>query len=207
MSPSLTLGVVILAAGRSTRMSRPKLLLPWGKTSIIGHLIAEWGALDARQIAVVRSTEDSLLQQELDHLGFSLDDCIVNPAPERGMFSSIQCATRWSGWKPGLSHRAIALGDQPQIRRETLSSILAFSAAHPEHICVPKQGGHRRHPVLLPQAEFLKLADSAAPDLKSVLDYQTGKIAFCELDDPALELDIDRPEDYERAMAMFLRKE
>ena len=33
------LGVIILGAGASSRMGRPKLLLPWGDTSVIGHLI------------------------------------------------------------------------------------------------------------------------------------------------------------------------
>ena len=47
-------GVVILGAGASSRMGRPKLLLPWGDTSIIGHLIEQWRALAAAQIAVVR---------------------------------------------------------------------------------------------------------------------------------------------------------
>ena len=46
-------GVVILGAGASTRMGRPKLLLPWGDTSIIGHLLGQWRGLGARPIAVV----------------------------------------------------------------------------------------------------------------------------------------------------------
>src|SRR5436309_4018491 len=120
MPTSFALGVVILAAGRSTRMGRPKMLLPWGDTSVIGHLISEWRALEVGQVAVVRAADDAVLQLELDRLGFSLADCILNPTPERGMFSSVQCAARWSGWKAGLTHWAIVLGDQPQISRETL---------------------------------------------------------------------------------------
>jgi len=38
---SFAVGVVILAAGRSARMGRPKLLLPWGGTSVLGHLLAQ----------------------------------------------------------------------------------------------------------------------------------------------------------------------
>ena len=44
---SFSVGVVILAAGRSARMGRPKLLLPWGETSVLGHLIKQWQALGA----------------------------------------------------------------------------------------------------------------------------------------------------------------
>ena len=41
------IGVIILGAGASSRMGRPKLLLPWGDTSVIGHLIRQWQALGA----------------------------------------------------------------------------------------------------------------------------------------------------------------
>jgi len=44
---------VLLAAGASSRMGRPKLLLPWGATSILGHHIHEWTQLGAAQTAVV----------------------------------------------------------------------------------------------------------------------------------------------------------
>src|SRR5947209_16030515 len=104
-------GVVILAAGRSSRMGQPKLLLPWGKTSILGHLIGQWTLLGAKQIAVVRSSDDEALNAELNRLNFPERSRIVNPLPERGMFSSIQCAAGWRGWEPILTHWAIVLGD------------------------------------------------------------------------------------------------
>src|SRR5437764_10462403 len=93
------LGAVILAAGRSSRMGRPKLLLPWGATSALGHLIEQWRKLGAHQIAVVCAAGDTGMQAELDRLKFPIECRIFNEAPERGMFSSIQCAARWSGWQ------------------------------------------------------------------------------------------------------------
>src|ERR1700690_4241261 len=93
------LGVVILGAGASSRMGTPKLLLPWGGTTVIGHLLREWRELGAAQIGIVRGGQDPPLTAELDRLGFPLADRIENPQPERGMFSSILCATNWPGWK------------------------------------------------------------------------------------------------------------
>ena len=194
---------MLLGAGGSARMGRPKLLLPWGKTSVIGHLIEQWEALAAEQIAVVCAAGDRSVQAELDRLGVPPADRIWNAAPERGMFSSIQCAAQWGGWKAGLTHWAIALGDQPHLRGDTLKPVVDFSAAHPERICLPRQGGHRRHPVLLPRLAFLRLANSTALDLRSFLDDPPTSVLFCDLEDPALELDIDRPEDYEKAAKMF----
>src|ERR1035438_4891955 len=102
-------GVVILGAGRSSRMGRPKLLLPWGKTSVLGHLIAQWQALGAKQIAVVCAAADQAVFVELERLGFPATNRICNPAPDRGMFSSVQCAAQWEGWQPALTHWAIVL--------------------------------------------------------------------------------------------------
>jgi molybdenum cofactor cytidylyltransferase len=184
-------------------MGRPKLLLPWGKTSVIGHLVELWKSLGARQIAVVGAEGARFLKAELDRLGVPPADRIWNPAPGRGMFSSIQCAARWSGWMDGLTHWAIVLGDQPHVRRETLRRVVEFGAAHPRSICLPRQGNHRRHPVLMPRRAFRQLGNSTAQDLRSFLDHPPVTVLSRDLEDPALGLDIDRPKDYHRALKMF----
>ncbi len=201
MKERISLGVVILGAGRSERMGRPKLLLPWGATSVLGHLIERWEGLGAEQIAVVCAAGDRAVPAELDRLNISRVGRIANPAPERGMFSSIRCAAEWSEWKNGLTHWAIVLGDQPHLGRETCQRLLEFSQRRLESVCQPRQGGHRRHPVLLPKAAFAGLANSTAADLKEYL--AKCKTAFCELEDEGLGLDIDREEDYERAVKMY----
>ena len=197
------LGAALLAAGRSTRMGRPKLLLPWGRTTILGHLLKQWQELGARQAGVVCVESDAELQAELDRLGFPRQNRIYNPAPERGMFSSIQCASRWPGWQAGLTHWAIVLGDQPHLRVGILQTLLSFAAEHPQQVCLPLQGGHRRHPVILPRPAFQQLGASNVSDLKAFLE--SPELALCPLNDPALALDIDRPGDYEKALALRTR--
>lgn len=181
-------------------MGRPKLLLPWGETSVLGHLLTQWRRLGSEQIAVVCAMDDPAMAAELDRLQFPAADRIHNPAPERGMFSSIQCAAQWPGWRPTLTHWAIVLGDQPHLKLETLRAVCGCSAARPQQVCQPARAGHRRHPVLMPKDVFLELAVTAAPDLKTFL--QSRELAACELDDAGLELDIDRPEDYAKALAL-----
>jgi molybdenum cofactor cytidylyltransferase len=196
-------GVIILAAGRSARMGKPKLLLPWGKTSVLGHLIEVWRGLHAKQIAVVCATGDLAIQAEMDRLGFPAQDRIINLNPQRGMFSSVQCAAQWPGWQAGLTHWAIVLGDQPHLRPQTLRQVLDFSAAQPTRVCQPARRGHGRHPVLMPKTLFQQLAVSKAATLKDFLAGPGRRVALCELDDPGLDLDIDRPEDYEAARELI----
>jgi molybdenum cofactor cytidylyltransferase len=194
---------VLLGAGRSVRMGRPKLLLPWGQTTVIGHSVGLWRSLGARQIAVVGAAGARFLEAELNRLDFPWSDRIWNHNPRRGMFSSVQCAARWNGWQDSLTHWAIVLGDQPHVCRETLRRVLDFSAAHPSSICLPRQGGHRRHPVLLPKTAFRKLGNSTAQNLRSFLDLPQVTVLGCELDDPALGFDLDRPKDYRKGLKMF----
>ena len=197
-----SIGVIILAAGRSARMGQPKLLLPWGGSSVLGHLIAEWEALRARQIAVVHAPGNQFIQAELDRLGFPARGRIINRNPERGMFSSIQCAAEWAGWREGLTHWAIVLGDQPHLQRQTLQQVLSFSSARPAKVCQPSRHGHGRHPVVVPEAVFRRIAGSTAATLKQFLAVKPAPVVLCELDDPGLDLDIDRPADYEKAVRL-----
>ncbi len=196
----IELGVIILGAGASTRMGRPKLLLPWGRTSIVGHLISQWQTLRARQIAVVCAAHDPTIPCELDRIAFSAENRITNLNPQRGMFSSICSAARWSRWKPNLSHWVIVLGDQPHLRTETLRALIRFAAARPSSVCQPSRQGRRRHPVILPRAIFQNLTNSTDDNLKSFLQDRPQDLAACEMNDPGLDLDIDRPEDYEKAL-------
>ena len=184
-------------------MGRPKLLLPWGRTTILGHLLEQWQRLGAAQIAVVCAAEDRTLEQELVRLKFPSANRILNPTPERGMFSSIQCAAQWNGWNEHISHWAIVLGDQPHLPLETIRAILEFSAANPEKICQPRYAGHRRHPVFLPEPLFKEVADSAVSDLRQFLDVHLSDTLFLESSDPALALDLDTPEDYQSALRTY----
>ncbi|HEX4122622.1 MAG TPA: nucleotidyltransferase family protein [Verrucomicrobiae bacterium] len=194
------IGVAILGAGASKRMGRPKLLLRWGRTSVIGHLLWQWRNLDARQIALVSRPDDERLADELDRLRFPKRNRIVNPLPQRGMFSSIVCAAKWTGWEPTLAVWAIVLGDQPHLRTPSLRTLLAFQRKHPDDICQPSFGGHGQHPVLLPRRSWIALQSTTAPTLKDFL--ASTRVIECAIDDPRLTLDLDTPQDYTRLLRL-----
>ena len=168
---------------------------------MLGHLIAQWRALQAGQITVVCAA-DGPVPAELDRLAFAAENRIVNPHPEQGMFSSIQCAARWPGWSAPLTHWLIALGDQPHLRPDTLRALLDFAAVHPESICQPSRQARPRHPVLVPAATFARLKNSSAPDLKQFLQASPQVLQLCELDDPGLDLDLDHPAEYAAALKL-----
>jgi molybdenum cofactor cytidylyltransferase len=194
-------GVVLLGAGASSRMGRPKLLLPWADSTIVGHLIRQWQTLNASQIAIVVRPDHHELHAELDRLDFPLRDRIENPNPARGMFSSILCAASWAGWQSCLTAWAIVLGDQPHLRIETLRALIDVHLEHPDAICQPAYGGRARHPVILPRRVFLALRDSEVETFKDFLQQTSCSRIEEAINDPGLVLDLDRPEDYGRAVS------
>jgi molybdenum cofactor cytidylyltransferase len=200
------LGVVILAAGGSTRMERPKLLLPWRKTTIIGHLLQQWQDLGALQIAVVCAGDDNSMPAELDRLGFPTTNRITNPEPARGMFSSVQCAAAWKGWRREITGWAIVLGDQPHVSRQTLRTLLEFQAHNPGKICQPAYAGRPKHPVILPRQYFDQLAQSPKSTLREFLQSYPAALASVALADPGLALDLDTPADYALAVKLYSQR-
>jgi molybdenum cofactor cytidylyltransferase len=191
-------GVVILGAGASSRMGRPKLLLPWRDTTVIGTILRQWRELGARQIAVVHRSDDAPLFAELDRLNFPAEDRIENPQPERGMFSSVVCAANWSGWRPEITSWAVTLGDQPHLNSDTLRRLLEFSAQNTGAICQPEFDGHTRHPVILPRAAFAELKCTPAATLNDFLKQIALPRVQCSVADAGLSLDMDTPDDYKR---------
>lgn len=200
-SSSSPFGVVILAAGASSRMGRPKMLLPWNDTTVIGHLISLWRELGAEQIGVVVRPTDTALMTELDRLGCSPAGRIVNPQPERGMFSSIVCAANWPGWRPELARWVIALGDQPHLRANTLRQFLDFAAQNEGKVCQPAFGDRAAHPVILPRPVFAHLKHSPVATLKDFLNLAACRSVQYVINDQGLTLDLDTPEDYIQAKA------
>jgi molybdenum cofactor cytidylyltransferase len=191
-------GVVILAAGASTRMSTCKLLLPWGEKTILTHLLDQWRITGAAQIAPVIDPSNQPLRKALLHAGLSPSDWIENPSPQLGMFSSLQEASRWTGWLSTLTHWIISLGDQPHIQISTLRLLLDAARKNPTRICQPALNGHTAHPIILPASNFRELAHHDVPDLRTYIRRREAFRLRVPVKDAGVSGDLDTPEDYTR---------
>jgi molybdenum cofactor cytidylyltransferase len=189
-------GVVILAAGASTRMGTCKLLLPWDGKTILTHLLDQWRITGAAQIAPVIDPSNQPLRTALTLAGFSPSDWIENPSPQLGMFSSLQEASRWTGWLSTLTHWIISLGDQPHIQISTLRLLLDAARENPTHICQPALNGHTAHPIILPGSNFRELAQNDIPDLRTYIRTREALRLRVAVEDAGVSEDLDTPEDY-----------
>ena len=183
-------------------MGCPKLLLPWAETTVLGHLLTLGTRLGADQIAVVHAVGARELEAELEGLNIPVANRVVNPDPDSDMGQSIRCAARWPGWRADLTHWAIVLGDQPHLEFTTWAAVRSRAEARPEAICQPVYRGRPKHPVFLPRAEFRHLAETTTGTLKDFLNERAEMVALVESADPGLDLDLDTPADYERALKL-----
>ena len=191
--------IVILAAGESKRMGQPKLCLPWGETTILGHLLAQWREAEADKIVVVHGPGETPVTRELDRLGIPADQRAANLAMERGMMGSVAMAARLAAQDTKLTHLVIALGDQPHLRMETLRELLRACETAPGKIIRVVFDGKPGHPLALPANVLAELSVTSSATLREFLRLK--EIPACDLtsDDSGVLLDLDTPDDYARA--------
>ena len=156
------------------------------------------GITGAAQIAPVIDPSNQPLRKALAHAGFSLSDWIENPSPQLGMFSSLQEASRWTGWLSTLTHWVISLADQPHIQISTLRLLLDAARKNPTHICQPALNGHTAHPIILPASNFRELAQNDIPDLRTYIRTREALRLRVAVEDAGVSRDLDTPEDYTR---------
>jgi CTP:molybdopterin cytidylyltransferase MocA len=66
------------------------------------------------------------------------------------MFSSLQEASRWTGWLSTLTHWIISLGDQPHIETSTLCVLLNAARKIPRAFASRRLTDETAHPIILP---------------------------------------------------------
>jgi molybdenum cofactor cytidylyltransferase len=191
--------IAILAAGESRRMGQPKLCLPWGETTILGHILNQWRKAGAQKILVVHGPGETPVTLELDRLGIPADKRAATLSPERGMMGSVVTAAHIALRDTSLTHLVIALGDQPHLQSETLREILRACETSPGKIVRVVFHGKPGHPLALPANLLAELSATSSETLRDFLGLK--EIPACDLTshDSGVLLDLDTPDDYARA--------
>jgi len=195
---------LILAAGASTRMGSPKALLPWGERSLLRHVAEVALASPCRETFVVLGAEREQLARELQ--GLALQQ-VENEAWERGMGSSLATGIRAVEAREDPHHpwRAvlILLCDQPAVTPELLARLVALAdgdpqPAAPRRMVACRYAGSLGPPALFERSLFGELgALSGDRGAKALLLRDPASVASVEF--AAGALDLDTPEDYDRA--------
>jgi molybdenum cofactor cytidylyltransferase len=189
------IAAVVLAAGLSQRMGKPKMILSWGEKTVIGQVVDILVTAGIQEIFIV--TGGSSHQVE-DALHGKKVHFVFNPDFENGqMLTSLQVGLS----RIGSSVEAIllVLGDQPQIQVETVTAIVQAFKQKKEKLIIPSYQMRRGHPWLIERDMWSQIIRMKAPDtLRDFLGRNEKDISYIQIDSPSILKDLDTPEDYIR---------
>ncbi len=193
------IGLILLAAGSSSRLGRAKQLLDWKGESLLAHSLGQSSGLALSQRLVVYGARRLEIEPHLEQLEVPTT---FNPDWRSGMGSSIK-----SGLKAILELQAdlegilFCLVDQPLISKQQFQSMLSVHQAHPLSIISASYNGTFGVPVIFPKGFFsaLMALNEQAGAKKIIKKYQNQVILFpC----PEAAFDIDTEADYSHLLSL-----
>jgi molybdenum cofactor cytidylyltransferase len=181
----VTVPAIILAAGESRRMGRPKALLPFRGGTFLSTLAETLSAFCAPVIAVLGYQADSLRSNVPPGVV-----PVVNPNYEAGMLTSLQVGLQ--ALEP--TRVLFTLVDHPAVSPATIEALLKSNAP----IAIPRYNGRRGHPVIVSATiarEFLNEPITAI--VRHLIDRHSAEIDYIDVPDAGISDDIDDPALYQ----------
>lgn len=189
---------IILAAGLSRRMGQPKMLLPWGETSVLGKVLSTLNQAGVEDLIVISGGARQLIEAEVARLatdGLPVR-AIFNPQYEAGeMMSSVRAGLAAIG--PQAEYALIALGDQPQLSVESARRVVEAAQRSDAQLVLPSFEMRRGHPWLVRRDLWPELI--SAETGRAFLQAHASKILYVETDETVMK-DLDTPEDYQQGL-------
>ena len=193
MSEPFVAGLV-LAAGGSSRLGRPKQLLPFAGATLLDHTMATARACEFDQLLVAIGGNAGKVRERVNLSGAQV---VVNPGFGEGCSSSI--AVAMAALDPAATVLVLMLGDQPGVLPGTVRVLLAARGDAPIAVCRYDDG--RGHPFAFGQEMFGDLrvlhGDKA---VWRMLDERAGEVEEVPVAG-RIPLDVDTWADYEAVVA------
>ncbi len=116
---------------------------------------------------------------------------------KRGQLSSLKVALRQAGDASAVMMHLI---DHPRVKGETFRAVVEEYERTGKPIVIARYDGRRGHPVLFDRSVFGELL--AAPEdqgARVVVNADPSRVAYCDVNDEGILLDLDTPADVSRA--------
>jgi molybdenum cofactor cytidylyltransferase len=191
---------VLPAAGKSSRMGRPKLLLPLAGRTVLECVIAALRQAGVDQVLVVVGPHVSELGAVATQAGASV--CVLaEETPD--MRATVERGLRWleEQFQPGPDDAwLLCPADQPMLDPGVVRQLLEARANRPaDTIFIPSFGGRRGHPALIGWQHVAAMRElPAGVGLNVYLRQQAPVTQEVTVASEGILLDLDTPEDYTR---------
>lgn len=190
---------IILAAGSSSRLGRPKQLLPLGDRPVLAHTLANAQAAALDGLIVVLGHEAATIQEQID---FGAARVVINDAYREGQSTSLRVGL--AALPPDADAALFILGDQPLISPAILDALIAARRSSAAPIVMPTYGGRRGNPVLIASALFPELATITGDQGgRGIIRAHAAEVREVPIaGDPPTD-DLDTQGDYDRLLARY----
>lgn len=188
-------GAIVLAAGLSSRMKSPKLLLPWGTKTVIEQVVGVVLNAGVSQIVVVTGKWHVEIERLLTGLPVQV---LFNPRYEQAeMIDSILLGL--DALDGDIEAGLIVLGDQPQLRSDVIERVLQTSEDDAIELLVPSYQMRRGHPWLVGRGLWPDILSLEPPaNMRDFFSRKNAQIYYVTVETASVLKDIDTPEEYER---------
>ena len=195
----VNVSTILTAAGKSTRMERPKLLLEWNGTTLLEYVVSSLCLPAVSEVIVVLGHQANQIQIPDSDPRVRY---VVNERYEMGRSESIKC---------GLKHieqdsaNILLLGvDQPRTP-EVISRIIDAHLRKRSLITSPRFGDKGGHPLMFSGVlkEQLATITEDTQGMREIFRLYRDKVTNIELQDPMVCLDINTEEQYQLAKQMY----
>ena len=184
---------LVLGAGGSSRLGRPKQLLPYRDGTLLGHVVGVARSCPFQQFVVVIGGAADEVRAGVDLAGA---DIVVNDAYGAGCSSSIAAAL--GALDPRCDVMVLMLGDQPGVTQGTVAALLAGRGDAPLAVCRYDDG--RGHPIAFARSTFGDLAGlHGDKGVWRLLDRRAGDVTEVPVAG-RIPLDVDTQGDYDAVL-------
>lgn len=185
---------VILAAGGSTRLGRPKQLLDWQGRPFVRSVALTAIEAGLKPVVVVTGANADQVSQAVADLPVEL---VYNEDWSAGQSSSVRQGLK--SLPPETGGAVFLLSDQPQIPGTLVRSLLALHATTFSPVVAPLADGRRANPVLFDRQTFAELMKLSG-DVGGRAIFSRYPVTWLEWHDHSVLLDVDTQQDYMRLM-------
>jgi len=192
--PAMIVGIV-LAAGASSRMARPKALLPIGSDTFVTRVVRTLAAAGLDDIVIVTGDQTEAVRSVVADAGLRAR-VIENRRRAEGQLSSVLAGLAIAD-RPGVDAVLVHLVDIPLVRTATVAAVIEAFLASGAPIVRPVAGGRHGHPVIFARRVFdeLRRADPSA-GARAVVHAHASDALDVAVDDDGACRDVDTPGDY-----------
>jgi molybdenum cofactor cytidylyltransferase len=191
------ISAIVLAAGQAKRMGKQKLLLPFGRSTILEQSIDNLLSSNVDEIIIVVGGQ---AQEIMGRIANRPVKTVVNLDYRRGMSTSIiKGLSLVDEESQGIM---LVLGDQPLIDNATINHLIEAFFSHNNGITLPKYDGKRGHPVIF-SLKYRSELSHLKGDIggKQIIDEHPDDVLEVETNTPSINIDIDTPDDYKSAIS------